>query len=103
MLGLFAVSDLLQCNTSDETGDENCTKESEEGDEAVHEEFSKPPLLYQAICKYQLCYFMLANILTGLVNKSVDTLDCGVVFSLCVLVCYLTVLNGVVYLSYIYI
>ena len=52
------------------------------------------PLLIQAISRNQLMYFLLANILTGIVNIYVNTIHTNWTTSLLILVLYLVVLNG---------
>lgn len=47
--------------------------------------------LVQAVSRNQLIFFLLANIMTGLTNAVVDTLSCGVSFSVCVLLLYMFV------------
>ncbi|CAM9336162.1 unnamed protein product [Lampetra planeri] len=45
--------------------------------------------LVQAVNKNQLLFFLLANIMTGLTNSTVDTLSCTDLFSVCVLLLYM--------------
>lgn len=56
------------------------------------------PCLVQAIGRNQLLFFLIANVLTGLINSVVDTLECGSVFSMCVLVVYMFVNCSVIHL-----
>ena len=49
--------------------------------------------LFQIISKYQLVYFLLANVLTGMVNKSVSTLECSNTLAIFIITGYLVVLN----------
>lgn len=47
------------------------------------------PCLVQAVSRNQLLFFLVANVLTGLTNSTVDTLACSSVFSVCVLLIYM--------------
>ncbi|XP_077597126.1 phosphatidylinositol-glycan biosynthesis class W protein [Stigmatopora nigra] len=53
--------------------------------------------LLQAINKNQLVYFLLSNILTGLTNTLVNTLNSSDVYSVCILMCYMFINSTVVY------
>ena len=52
--------------------------------------------LIAAVNRNQLIYFLLANLLTGLVNFLVQTLYCGPVMGLAILLSYLFVLNSLI-------
>ncbi|XP_068187976.1 phosphatidylinositol-glycan biosynthesis class W protein [Antennarius striatus] len=43
----------------------------------------------QAVSRNQLLYFLLANVLTGLTNFTVDTINCSSLISVCVLLLYM--------------
>ncbi|KAF3706672.1 Phosphatidylinositol-glycan biosynthesis class W protein [Channa argus] len=45
--------------------------------------------LVQAVSRNQLLFFVLANVMTGLINSKVDTLTCSSLFSVCVLLSYM--------------
>ncbi|XP_042287200.1 phosphatidylinositol-glycan biosynthesis class W protein [Thunnus maccoyii] len=45
--------------------------------------------LIQAVSKNQLLFFLLANVMTGLINSIVNTLSCSDLFSVCVLLSYM--------------
>ncbi|KAM7374750.1 hypothetical protein PAMP_007390 [Pampus punctatissimus] len=45
--------------------------------------------LVQAVSRNQLLFFLLANVMTGLINSLVDTLSCSSLFSVCVLLSYM--------------
>ena len=49
--------------------------------------------LFHCISNYQLLYFLLANVLTGLVNKSVDTLECSHMQAIFTITGYMVFLN----------
>lgn len=57
--------------------------------------------LIKAISKNQLLYFLIANILTGIVNMTVDTIHSSDLFSLFVLIVYMFTNCLIVYLLYI--
>ena len=59
--------------------------------------------LYHCISKYQLVYFLLANLLTGVVNKTVNTLDSSNTTSVFIITSYMFLLNiGLVAMRWIY-
>lgn len=51
----------------------------------------------QAVSRNQFLYFLLANVLTGLTNSVVDTLNCSILFSVCVLLLYMFINCTVMY------
>ncbi|XP_019130489.2 phosphatidylinositol-glycan biosynthesis class W protein [Larimichthys crocea] len=53
--------------------------------------------LVQAVSRNQLLFFLLANVMTGLTNSLVDTLNCGSLFSVYVLLSYMFVNCLVIY------
>ncbi|XP_077402992.1 glucosaminyl-phosphatidylinositol-acyltransferase PIGW-like [Vanacampus margaritifer] len=53
--------------------------------------------LVQAICRNQLLYFLLSNVLTGLTNALVNTLNCSDLYSVCVLLSYMFTNSTVIY------
>lgn len=57
--------------------------------------------LIQAVNRNQLLFFLLANVLTGLTNSTVDTLSCSNLFSVCVLLLYMFVNCSLVYILHI--
>ncbi|XP_051903359.1 phosphatidylinositol-glycan biosynthesis class W protein-like [Hippocampus zosterae] len=57
--------------------------------------------LVQAINKNQLLYFLLSNVLTGMANTLVNTLNCTDLFSVCVLLFYMFTNSTVVYVLHI--
>lgn len=57
--------------------------------------------LIQAVNRNQLLFFLLANVLTGLTNSTVDTLSCSDLFSVCVLLLYMLVSCSLVYVLHI--
>lgn len=57
--------------------------------------------LIQAINRNQLLFFLLANVLTGLTNSTVDTLSCSNLFSVCVLLLYMFVNCSLIYVLHI--
>ncbi len=58
--------------------------------------FIRNPLLVQAISRNQLFFFLLGNVLTGLVNLLVNTMQASDVTAMSILVVYLLFVNGVV-------
>lgn len=58
--------------------------------------------LIQAVSRNQLLFFLLANVTTGLVNSTVDTLNCNRLFSVYVLVVYMFINCTVVYVLHIW-
>lgn len=52
--------------------------------------------LFQAISRNQLLYFLLANVFTGSVNVSINTLSHGTLTSLCVIISYIFCVNGLI-------
>lgn len=57
--------------------------------------------LIQAINRNQLLFFLLANVLTGLTNSTVDTLSCSDLLSVCVLLLYMFVNCSLIYVLHI--
>lgn len=53
--------------------------------------------LSQAISQNLLAYFLLANVFTGLVNLSIDTLQCTDFKSMCFLTSYMFILNNIIW------
>ncbi|XP_008305116.1 phosphatidylinositol-glycan biosynthesis class W protein [Stegastes partitus] len=53
--------------------------------------------LIQAVSRNQLLFFLLANVMTGLTNSVVDTLNCSSSFSVCVLLLYMFMNCFVIY------
>ena len=53
--------------------------------------------LSQSITSNLLIYFLLANLFTGLVNLSFDTLHCSVIKSMWILISYIVLLNKVIW------
>lgn len=53
--------------------------------------------LIQAVTRNQLLFFLLANVMTGLTNSMVNTLNCSSVFSVCVLLSYMLMNCIVIY------
>ncbi|KAM7398455.1 hypothetical protein PAMA_006388 [Pampus argenteus] len=53
--------------------------------------------LVQAVGRNQLLFFLLANVMTGLINSVVDTLSCSDLFSVCVLLLYMFSNSIVIY------
>ena len=56
----------------------------------------KQPLLVKAVSRNQLTYFLLGNILTGLINLSVNTIHLDDFAAMAVLIVYIFVTNGIV-------
>ncbi|XP_028840219.1 phosphatidylinositol-glycan biosynthesis class W protein [Denticeps clupeoides] len=54
--------------------------------------------LLQSINRNQLLFFLLANVLTGLTNACVDTVNCGPVHSVCALLAYMFVNSAVMFI-----
>ncbi|XP_036976038.1 phosphatidylinositol-glycan biosynthesis class W protein [Acanthopagrus latus] len=54
--------------------------------------------LAQAVNRNQLLFFLLANLMTGLTNSVVDTLNCGSLISVCVLLLYMFMNSLVIYI-----
>lgn len=50
--------------------------------------------LYTCISRKQLMYFLVGNVLTGIVNKSVNTLNAGVITSVSILSIYMLTVNS---------
>ena len=59
------------------------------------------PIIVQAISRNQLLYFLLGNILTGLVNFSMKTIYVGDFTAMIVLILYFFITNGVIVLLHI--
>lgn len=57
--------------------------------------------LIQAVNRNQLLFFLLANVLTGLTNSTIDTLSCSNLFSVCVLLLYMFVNCSLIYVLHI--
>lgn len=57
--------------------------------------------LIQAINRNQLLFFLLANVLTGLTNSTVDTLSCSDLFSVCILLLYMFINCFLIYVLHI--
>ena len=56
----------------------------------------KEPLLVKAISRNQLFYFLIGNILTGIVNLSINTIQLDDFASMGILVLYIFITNGIV-------
>ena len=52
--------------------------------------------LFQAISRNQILYFLLANLFTGLINISINTLSHGTVTSVSVIISYIFCVNGLI-------
>lgn len=57
--------------------------------------------LIQAVNRNQLLFFLLANVLTGLTNSTVDTLSCSDLLSVCVLLLYMFLNCSLIYILHI--
>ncbi|KAK2828788.1 hypothetical protein Q5P01_019822 [Channa striata] len=57
--------------------------------------------LVQAVSRNQLLFFVLANVMTGLINSTVDTLSCSSLFSVCTLLLYMFMNCIVIYVLHI--
>lgn len=57
--------------------------------------------LVEAVNRNQLLFFLLANVLTGLTNSIVDTLHCGSLFSVCILLLYMFANCFVIYVLHV--
>ncbi|XP_072302727.1 phosphatidylinositol-glycan biosynthesis class W protein [Eucyclogobius newberryi] len=60
------------------------------------------PCLLQAVNRNQLLFFLLANVMTGLTNSVVDTLNCSNQFSVYVLLSYMFLNCSVIYVLHLY-
>ena len=49
--------------------------------------------LFQFISRYQLMYFLLANVFTGVINKTVNTLECSNTLAIFIITGYMVALN----------
>ena len=56
----------------------------------------REPLLVKASSRNQLLYFLLGNILTGIVNLSINTIQSDAFTSMGILVLYIFIANGIV-------
>lgn len=57
--------------------------------------------LIQAVNRNQLLFFLLANVLTGLTNSTIDTLSCSNLSSVCVLLLYMFLNCSLIYVLHI--
>lgn len=55
--------------------------------------YSKPGVLYSAINRNQLAVFLLANVLTGLVNMSINTIRTSDPIALVIIILYMIVVS----------
>ncbi|XP_030009906.1 phosphatidylinositol-glycan biosynthesis class W protein-like [Sphaeramia orbicularis] len=58
--------------------------------------------LLQAVNRNQLLFFLIANVMTGLTNSVVDTLSCGQLFSVCILLLYMFINCFIIYVLHVY-
>ena len=61
----------------------------------------KEPLLVKAISRNQLAYFLLGNILTGIVNLTVNTIHSDNFTAMIILIVYILITNGIVVLLHV--
>ena len=76
-------------------------KEPGESHEMPKVKTCREPLLVKAISRNQLFYFLLGNILTGMVNLSMHTEHASDFTAMAILTCYILVTNGIIVLLHV--
>ena len=98
MLAVFLIIDLLVLPLSHTLGfsllSPLYTKSSEKGPREEEKHSQSSVCVISAVDYNQLLFFVIANVLTGLVNMVVDTLHTGALQSLTILLLYMLVLVG---------